>query len=151
MFFEKTTGFPFGAHNTAELEEKKERMEKYSYLLSNYGMVTVHYIYLEIAFLASPCMWTRRAREESDRCSWFSQLGGENVLSTNVFLFGLQIQCPLVFLTLLRVSYPSFKSYCCFSLFQQSWIPIPKLPPCPAHFCVDFSLLPPFPGDHWFL
>lgn len=133
-----TTGFPFGTHNTAELEERKKRMEKYSYFLSNYGMVMVHHIYLEIAFLASPGLGTRRAREEGDTCSWFSELGAENFLSTNMFLFGLHIQYHLVFLTLLRVTCPSFWRYCCFSLLQQSWILIPNLPSCPPHFCADF-------------
>lgn len=47
-----TTGFHFETHNTAELEGKKKRMEKYCYLLSNYGMIIVHHIYFETAFLA---------------------------------------------------------------------------------------------------
>lgn len=43
-------GFPFGTHDTAELEEKK-KMENYCYLLSNYGMVIVHHTCFEIAYL----------------------------------------------------------------------------------------------------
>lgn len=51
------TGFPFGAHDTAELEEKKKQMEKYCYLLSNYGMVVVRHTCLKLPVLnPNPCM-----------------------------------------------------------------------------------------------
>lgn len=52
------TGFLFGACDTGELEEKKKKkkMEKYCYLLSNYGVVVVLHTCLAFACMKSPCM-----------------------------------------------------------------------------------------------